>query len=124
MGDITNFDPFQLSSVSYPMFQNLYDSLIRYDNELNIEPRLAESWELNEDSTQITLKLREGVKWHNGRDFVADDVVKNFERGLNDEIGHNIHGTINGVVDKSHRRPMTPPLSLTLSLPRQTSLTS
>jgi len=100
LGDITNFDPFQLSSVSYPMFQNLYDSLIRYDNELNIEPRLAESWELNEDSTQITLNLRQGVKWHNGRDFVADDVVKNFERGLSDELGHNIHGTVNGVVDK------------------------
>ena len=100
LGDIANFDPFQLSSVSYPMFQNLYDSLIRYDNALNIEPRLAESWELNEDSTQITLTLRQGVKWHNGRDFVADDVVKNFERGLSDEVGHNIHGTVNGVVDK------------------------
>lgn len=100
IGDILNFDPFQLSSVSYPMFQNLYDSLIRYDNQLNIEPRLAESWVLNDEGTQITLNLRHGVKWHNGRDFVADDVVKNFERGLNDEKGHNIHGMVHGVVDK------------------------
>jgi len=99
IGDIRNFDPFQLSSVSYPMFHNLYDTLILYDNELNIQPRLAESWVLNEDWTQITLTLRQGVKWHNGRDFVADDVVKNFERGLSDTVGHNVHGMVNGVVD-------------------------
>ena len=43
-GDIKNLDPFDMLSLNYPLFYNLYDSLIRYDNELNIMPRLATSW--------------------------------------------------------------------------------
>lgn len=35
---------------------------------------LAESWEANEDSSAITFKLREGIKWHGGEAFTADDI--------------------------------------------------
>ena len=52
-----------------------------------MEPALAESWEISDDNLTWTFALREGVKWHNGRDFVAQDVVYSFERiiaeGLN-----------------------------------------
>jgi peptide/nickel transport system substrate-binding protein len=40
----------------------------------NIEPELAESWSWNEDGTRLTFKLRQGVKWHDGKPFTAADV--------------------------------------------------
>jgi peptide/nickel transport system substrate-binding protein len=46
----------------------------------DIEPGLAESWEPNEDGSVWTFKLRSGVKWQDGKDFTADDVVATMGR--------------------------------------------
>jgi ABC-type transport system substrate-binding protein len=100
VGDLKDLDPFDMLSLNYPFFYNLYDSLLRYDNKLGIHPRLATSWDVDKDQTKITLKLRQGVKWHNGREFVADDVVKNFERGTNDVKGLNVYGMLSPVFSK------------------------
>jgi peptide/nickel transport system substrate-binding protein len=40
----------------------------------SIVPDLATSWSWNEDGTELTFKLRESVKWHDGRPFTANDV--------------------------------------------------
>jgi len=50
-------------------------------------PMLAESWEASDDLKTWTFHLRQGVKWHNGEDFVADHVVWNIERWLNPDLG-------------------------------------
>ncbi|MEM7132503.1 MAG: ABC transporter substrate-binding protein [Chloroflexota bacterium] len=47
-------------------------SLIRYDLDLNKHPDLIESWEYNDNATEITLHLREGLKWSDGTDFNSD----------------------------------------------------
>src|SRR5712691_12067831 len=39
-----------------------------------IEPELAESWAWNEDHTRLSVKLRQGAKWHDGKPFTAADV--------------------------------------------------
>jgi len=96
-GDILNFDAFSLSFVGYPMQLQCYDRLILYDATLNIMPQLATAWEVNEDGTALTLTLREGVKFHNGREFVADDVVQNFARALVPDTGSNVHGMVQQV---------------------------
>lgn len=53
--------------------------LVWWDYELGISPMLAESWETSEDGLTWTFKIREGVKFHNGKACTAQEVVRNFE---------------------------------------------
>jgi peptide/nickel transport system substrate-binding protein len=53
----------------------LYDGLVRFDEEMNPIPDLAESWEISEDGTIYTFKLREDVTFHDGTPMTADDVL-------------------------------------------------
>jgi peptide/nickel transport system substrate-binding protein len=57
-----------------------YDALLTYDDNLQPQPRLAESWDLSADGTQIKLNLRKGVHFHSGREFTSDDVQYNLLR--------------------------------------------
>jgi peptide/nickel transport system substrate-binding protein len=53
-----------------------YDGLVRYDREWKeIIPNLAESWEISEDARTYTFKLREGLKWNNGKPFTSADIA-------------------------------------------------
>jgi peptide/nickel transport system substrate-binding protein len=52
----------------------IYDGLFDYDNDLNIVPALAESYEVSEDGKTVTFKLRQGVTWHDGAPFTSADV--------------------------------------------------
>jgi len=54
--------------------QDIYDKLLTYDNNLQPVPLLIESWDLTNDYKQIKLNVRQGVQYHNGRDFTSDDV--------------------------------------------------
>lgn len=54
---------------------NIYEGLLRYDNDLNPMPQLAKEWEVSEDGLTYTFKLHENVKWHDGEPFTSADVV-------------------------------------------------
>jgi len=74
--DVTNFDPFLTGGThGYMLARGLYNTLTRYDNDLQPQPELATDWAFSEDGLQLTLNLRSGVKYHSGRDFTADDVL-------------------------------------------------
>ncbi|MBI2303576.1 MAG: ABC transporter substrate-binding protein [Chloroflexi bacterium] len=67
---------------------NMYDGLTSLNTKGEIIPGLAESWEIP-DPTTIILKLRKGVKFHDGTDFNAQAVIFNFDRRANpDRIGY------------------------------------
>jgi peptide/nickel transport system substrate-binding protein len=61
-------------------FSAVFNNLIRFNQHEKqnrpefIEPELAESWKWNDDYTRLTFKLRDGVKWHDGKPFSAADV--------------------------------------------------
>lgn len=57
-----------------------YDSLLAYDKDLNIVPALAESWE-NVDENTWEFKLKQGIKFHNGKELKAEDVVYSLTLG-------------------------------------------
>ena len=54
--------------------------LVWSDSELNAVPRLAESWEPNEDASVWTFKIRQGVKFHDGKEMTAEDVAASINR--------------------------------------------
>jgi peptide/nickel transport system substrate-binding protein len=54
---------------------DIYESLLRYDTNLDPMPSLAREWEVSEDGLTYTFHLHEDVKWHDGEDFTAEDVV-------------------------------------------------
>lgn len=58
----------------------LFNTLLRYDENLEIEPDLAERWENSEDGKTWKFYLRRGIKWHDGREFTSRDVKFTFER--------------------------------------------
>lgn len=55
-------------------------------DKLEVEPALATSWETNDDASIWTFTLRDGVKWHDGKPFTAEDVKFTFDLILNKDI--------------------------------------
>ncbi|WP_211100597.1 ABC transporter substrate-binding protein [Acuticoccus sediminis] len=79
--DIGSLDPYSYGdSFTINVLNHVYEGLVRYDRDLKIEPALATSWEIMEDGVTWRFTLREGVKFHNGNDFTAEDVVASLER--------------------------------------------
>ncbi|MGY9049217.1 peptide ABC transporter substrate-binding protein [Puniceibacterium antarcticum] len=54
---------------------DIYESLLRYNTDLEPQPSLAKSWEISEDGLTYTFHLQDGVKWHDGEPFTSADVV-------------------------------------------------
>jgi len=64
-----------------------FTTLVRYDGDLQLQPYLAESWALNEDGSELTFQLRDGVPWHDGTPTTARDVAFTYERAKNPAVG-------------------------------------
>ena len=85
--EISNFDPAYLSGMSTSRVASfIMDHLCYMDHEGNIIPRIAESWEANENATQWTFHIRKDVKWHDGTPLVAADVKYNFDRIIDPDV--------------------------------------
>ena len=76
------FDPHTISAVAATrVFNQVYETLIDFNPDMTFRGVLAESWEIPDDVTYI-FHIRQGVKFHNGREMTADDVVYSFQRVL------------------------------------------
>lgn len=65
----------------------VYDTLTTYDDKLQPQPMLAESWDASPDFKRIQFKLRKGVQFHNGRELTSDDVIWNLQRVKDPKTG-------------------------------------
>jgi len=73
-------EPQNNSSYSHEALLAIYEPLIRLDDSGNPGPGLAESWTRNAELTELTLKLRRGITFHDGTPFNAEAVKRNFDR--------------------------------------------
>ncbi len=87
-------DPQAVTAVNdFRILMNLYDGLVRYaDGTLEVEPALAEDWDISDDGLTYTFHLREGVSFHDGSAFDAEAVKFTFDRMLDDEHPHHDTG--------------------------------
>jgi peptide/nickel transport system substrate-binding protein len=98
---ITTGDPQMINNLQHNrLFKCSHNTLVSYDSA-NAEylPELATSWEWNADLTELTLKLREDVVFHNGEKFTAADVKYSYERimGLNSTASSKFVGILDHV---------------------------
>ncbi|WP_417473286.1 ABC transporter substrate-binding protein [Leisingera sp.] len=78
--DIVSLDPYSYGdSYTINFLNHIYEGLVRFDRDLQIEPALAESWEIISPTTW-RFSLRKGVKFHSGSDFTAEDVLASLTR--------------------------------------------
>jgi len=80
--DILTADPHaQNHQTTHAFLQQVYESLVRYDQKYQIQPSLATQW-TQVSPTQVRFELRKGVKFHDGSPFTADDVVFSLTRAM------------------------------------------
>src|SRR5262245_63620200 len=80
-GDALTLDPHsQNEGATHNLLHQIYEPLILRDHTGKIHPTLAVSWKVTEDPSVWEFKLRQGVKFHNGNAFNADDAVFSLDR--------------------------------------------
>lgn len=81
-------DPHKVTAFSsFAVIGQIYDGLLEVNTDLQLEPALAEEWQVSDDGLTYTFTLRDDVTFHNGRPFTAEDVVYSFERIMDEETG-------------------------------------
>ena len=78
---VQSLDPhFESAAASAQVLENITQGLVRVNWDYELEGLLAESWESSEDNMEITFSLREGVQFHDGTEFTAEDVLASYTR--------------------------------------------
>lgn len=80
VGEVTNFNPiFANTETDKTVAALLFEPLIRYNQEGELVPALADSWQVNQKLNEYTLKLNSQAKWHDGWPISSRDVLFTFE---------------------------------------------
>ncbi|CAN3129777.1 ABC transporter substrate-binding protein [Mycobacterium sp. smrl_JER01] len=86
-GEPDQLDPHRTSAYfSFEVLENVFDTLVEPDEDLQMRPALAESWEVSPDELTWTFRLRPGVTFHDGSPLTADDVVYSYRRIIDEQL--------------------------------------
>ncbi|MBZ6078511.1 ABC transporter substrate-binding protein [Microvirga puerhi] len=120
----TGLDPHLITA--FPSFMvvngNIYEGLTAVDKDLKIIPGLAESWNVSTDGKTYTFKLRSGVKFHDGTDMTAEDVVSTIRRVQSKDIASPLASRLSAIDSAKAVDPQT--VELTLKEPSAPLLSS
>jgi len=93
VAEITTLDPAQINQVlQFQITSNVLSGLTHIDANLTAQGDLAADWSVSDDGLEWTFNLREGVTWHDGSPFTADDVVFTFTRSK--DPAQSIHSAV------------------------------
>lgn len=93
IGDASTLNPVLASdSASADIVGQVFNGLVKYDKDINLVGDLAESWDVARGGLVITFHLRQGVRWHDGAPFTAQDVLFTYQK-LRDPKVHTPYGS-------------------------------
>lgn len=103
------------AAISQVTTYNIFETLTKLDNTGKVHPMLAESWTISDDGLSYTFKLAKGVKFHDGSDFDAQDVLFTFERNKGPDSKNKRKATFEKMVSIS--APDSHTVQITLDAP-------
>jgi peptide/nickel transport system substrate-binding protein len=77
---------FASDSASGDISGRIFNGLTKYDKDIKITGDLAEFWDISKDGLVITFHLRKGVKWHDGAELTADDVLFTYKTVIDPNV--------------------------------------
>jgi peptide/nickel transport system substrate-binding protein len=122
IGDASNLiSILSTDSTSHDISSLIFNGLVKYDKDLNITGDLAESWDISDDGLVITFHHRKDVKWHDGHDFTADDVLFTYRTIVDPKTPTAYAGDFEGIKNAevvgpytfriSYKKPFAPALA-------------
>lgn len=94
--DVSNAHAISFEEAGSAAIRPVCDYLVRTGHDNITRPWLLKAWEASDDLRTWTLRVREGVNWHNGRLFTAEDVAWNLNHVLTPETGSSVVGLMGG----------------------------
>ncbi|MFQ5455040.1 MAG: peptide-binding protein [Nitrospirota bacterium] len=77
----------------------IFNGLVKYDKNITLVPDLAESFSASDDCLTVTFKLRKGVKWQDGIEFTASDVLFTYQKLIDPDTGTPYSGDFERIKD-------------------------
>lgn len=88
-GEPDQLDPHKTTAYfSFEVLENVFDTLVEPDADLEMRPALAQSWTVSPDQLTWTFRLRPGVTFHDGSPLTADDVVFSYRRIIDEKLAN------------------------------------